>query len=296
MELTDFSYALRNHSPDLFRPDFKLFPTSVGCTVCNESAMFFFKQNVPLYDYLFTYIVQGEFLSSDGVSTEPTVHSEAGSLLIYYPNDVFSIEPVVPNSVRLWFHVYGDYVVETLKHLNLFGTHHVKISTDSSQIIEAYENLKAAFLADDFNLVKLSSYSLLFLEKFKQNTNQSASNNKILKRIPESIKKSYKFINESYQSNLNVSDIAKKNNVSESYLIKKFKQYYQKTPYQIILIRRLELASSYLSNTDLSITDIAFYCGFNDRYHFSQSFKKHYGVSPAKYRKSYTPPQKIANP
>ena len=51
-------------------------------------------------------------------------------------------------------------------------------------------------------------------------------------------------------------------------------------------IRRLRLgkAKDLLINTDESIKDIAWKCGFADISHLSNSFKKKYGLSPIEYR------------
>lgn len=40
--------------------------------------------------------------------------------------------------------------------------------------------------------------------------------------------------------------------------------------------------------TNKSITDIAFECGFNDSNYFGDSFRKIKGISPRKYRKNET--------
>lgn len=46
---------------------------------------------------------------------------------------------------------------------------------------------------------------------------------------------------------------------------------------------RLLYAKDYLLRQNLSITDIAYKCGFNDVNYFSRFFKKHTGISPSKY-------------
>lgn len=47
---------------------------------------------------------------------------------------------------------------------------------------------------------------------------------------------------------------------------------------------RLEHAIVLLSNTDKSIDEIAYECGFNSISYFSYAFKKEFLVSPLKYR------------
>ena len=43
-----------------------------------------------------------------------------------------------------------------------------------------------------------------------------------------------------------------------------------------------------LLETNKSITDIAFECGFNDSNYFGDAFRKAKGISPHKYRKNET--------
>lgn len=47
---------------------------------------------------------------------------------------------------------------------------------------------------------------------------------------------------------------------------------------------RMENAATLLTETRLSITDIAQKTGFTDAFYFGQTFKKHYGVSPREWR------------
>jgi AraC-like DNA-binding protein len=49
--------------------------------------------------------------------------------------------------------------------------------------------------------------------------------------------------------------------------------------------KRIERACRYLIETDRSIKDIAFSCGFYNTDYFSVAFKKSTGTSPLKFRK-----------
>lgn len=54
--------------------------------------------------------------------------------------------------------------------------------------------------------------------------------------------------------------------------------------HRYLLHVRFSEAISLLENTSLSVGDIALACGFCDSAHFSGCFKKHFGISPSKYR------------
>ncbi len=47
---------------------------------------------------------------------------------------------------------------------------------------------------------------------------------------------------------------------------------------------RLEMSMDMLRNSDLSVTEIAYNCGFHGLSYFSEIFKKYKGCTPSEYR------------
>ena len=60
------------------------------------------------------------------------------------------------------------------------------------------------------------------------------------------------------------------------------------TPYQYLLQLRYNQASKLLHSEQYSIDEICELVGVKDRFHFSRTFKKIYGVPPAQYRRNYS--------
>ena len=57
------------------------------------------------------------------------------------------------------------------------------------------------------------------------------------------------------------------------------------TPMRFLMMKRLELAKKVLiDNTEMSVVEVAFSCGFSTSQYFSTVFKKHEGCSPNAYR------------
>lgn len=75
--------------------------------------------------------------------------------------------------------------------------------------------------------------------------------------------------------------------ISEVYLRRLFREYYQTTPRQYIIETRLKKAEQLLQENRLSVTDIALQCGFSSVYHFCRAFKRHANRTPSEYRKQY---------
>jgi AraC family transcriptional regulator len=68
------------------------------------------------------------------------------------------------------------------------------------------------------------------------------------------------------------------------HLSREFHKHYRMTIGEFVRKRRIERASELLSNSELSLSEIASTCGFSDQSHFCALFKKHWGTTPAKFR------------
>lgn len=113
------------------------------------------------------------------------------------------------------------------------------------------------------------------------NSDTSISSNK---NIPK-LKRVLTFLRENYNIQLSLTDMAKAAGMSPKYFCYFFREMTGKTPVEYLNGYRIEKASQKLLNSDLSVTEIAFSCGFNDLSYFIKTFKAHKSISPAKFRK-----------
>jgi AraC-like DNA-binding protein len=91
-------------------------------------------------------------------------------------------------------------------------------------------------------------------------------------------------IEANYCFNLTLDEYAKLCNRSLSSFKRDFYNVYGESPAKWLLVKRLVHALKLLCNSNLPIVDISFESGFENSTHFSHAFKKHFGVSPSKYR------------
>lgn len=75
--------------------------------------------------------------------------------------------------------------------------------------------------------------------------------------------------------------------ISYVHFIRRFKKFTGFTPTEYIAQMRMQRAIDFLTNTNMSIKEIAPKCGFENEYYFSNFFKQHKGTSPANYRKNF---------
>ncbi|MCB6924238.1 AraC family transcriptional regulator [Enterocloster bolteae] len=95
------------------------------------------------------------------------------------------------------------------------------------------------------------------------------------------------YIDEHYSEKLLLSDIARKEDLSLTYLSHFFKDYLG-LPFQEYLAKiRCEKARQLLLLTDFPLLDICMSCGFSDSKYFNSGFRRQYGCSPKEYRQNF---------
>lgn len=102
-----------------------------------------------------------------------------------------------------------------------------------------------------------------------------------------SIVKASQYILLNLHRKLELKKIAQWVDTNPSYLSRRFKEETGQTIWAYIREKRIMEARWMLSQTELSITDIALSLGFDDVNYFSKVFRKERGISPREYRQKY---------
>ena len=75
--------------------------------------------------------------------------------------------------------------------------------------------------------------------------------------------------------------------MSRSVLQRKMKSLMGVTPGEFLRQARIRKACQLLRSTALTVSDVAFQCGFTDPKYFSRSFRQSMGTSPTDYKNSH---------
>ena len=98
------------------------------------------------------------------------------------------------------------------------------------------------------------------------------------------IKKALVFIENNYQGNITIDEIAASSDISVSTCLRLFKCILGTTPISYLVKYRLQKVIEELNQPDIKpIGEIAFSCGFSDATYFNRCFKKEYGMTPTQY-------------
>jgi AraC-like DNA-binding protein len=93
------------------------------------------------------------------------------------------------------------------------------------------------------------------------------------------------YIAQNFQSHIKVSDIGKAVGLHPDYANSIFKKSFGCTLSEYIIEERISHTQRKLITTDLSITEIAYACGFNSISSFNAAFLKINGCTPRQFRK-----------
>ena len=98
------------------------------------------------------------------------------------------------------------------------------------------------------------------------------------------IKEALSYIEQNFQNNITIEDIAAFCGLNRSYFGKIFHDTIGKSPQEFLISYRMTKAAELLKLTSLSIADIGNAVGYPNQLHFSRAFKNVYGTSPRSWR------------
>lgn len=98
------------------------------------------------------------------------------------------------------------------------------------------------------------------------------------------IQEAFTFIEQNFQNDISVEDIAAFCGLNRSYFGKIFHDIVGKAPQEFLINYRMTKATELLRLTNLSIADIGNAVGYPNQLHFSRAFKNVYGISPRQWR------------
>ncbi|MEP6597355.1 MAG: AraC family transcriptional regulator [Ginsengibacter sp.] len=163
-----------------------------------------------------------------------------------------------------------------------WGTIDLSIQHVIQQIIQSKysEGLQQLFLlSKSIELLVLSTEAYITA---KANSNIFIKNNS----DKEKIIAARDIINDQLQTPPNLSDLSKMIGLNEYKLKHGFKEIFKTTVFNYLTEQRLNLALSYLHNTQKSVAEIAFEMGYSTPQHFNNSFRKKFGITPNSVRKN----------
>lgn len=177
-----------------------------------------------------------------------------------------------------WIYFKGESGDKFYEDLGLTKKTPIYTSSDCETVNEAIEQLERQSVSGGGYAVMSGLYSVLHAMATHNNT---ATGKK--KSGEEYITACRKYIASKSCEKVSVNDLCRLVKIDRTYLYRLFQAYYKTGPKEYILKTKLETAKQLLTESPLSVSEVARMVGYEDPFAFSKQFKQHFGISPRDY-------------
>ena len=175
----------------------------------------------------------------------------------------------------------GDIGLIKVDIIQMFGLLLRKIKDDVAVFEDAKD--KFNFQMDRINKVKnIAELSSVVTDLVEQITNLFETG--IYMGDVDIVRKTISYVSKNYKERISLKMISDDLHISTPYLSTLFKKEMGKTFSDFLTHFRIKKSKSMLTETSMSITEIAMLSGFEDQSYFNKVFKKVTGMTPKKYR------------
>ncbi|MBP3870243.1 MAG: AraC family transcriptional regulator [Faecalicoccus sp.] len=236
--------------------------------------------------YLFHYIIAGNgtLLSTDLHNNTTTYHLHSGEGFLIYPNqtNTYLADYNVPWQYA-WLEFDGLRVQQALESAG-FSYNQPIYRPKSIELSELMQNEMLYIIShNDESSFHLIGHLYLFLDYLTRSAvgSRNLQGNKLRDFY---IRETIAYIENNYQNDITIEDIAESIGLNRSYFGKIFKMSIGKTPQQFLMNYRMIKAAELLKLTTLPIQEIGVAVGYPNQMHFSRAFKQIHNVSPRQFR------------
>lgn len=209
-------------------------------------------------------------------------HIQTGEAFLICPNEITSYKADDDDPWQYSFFAFcGDMAEDLLPFLG-FSDKRPVIPMADPELLDIIR--ESALLAKSDPATKqLNSLTQLFriIDHFKRNIPSSNMNEQ---QTNPYVQQAINYIQMRYEEDITVEGLADMLAINRSYFYRIFKNSTGMSPYEYLNTYRISIARTLLSETDLSIADIAISTGFASFSSFYRFFVQKNGIAPRKYR------------
>lgn len=236
--------------------------------------------------FLFHYVISGTgTLIAENSKKESISYSiKSGQGFMIFPNQICTY---IADAQQPWEYVWIEFDGLRAKETVELSGLCVNSPVYKAKYKDVAQTMKDEMLYiinhKDDSPFHLIGHLYLFIDSFVKSsaiTQISKSNN--LRDFY--IKEALSFIEQNFQNDITVEEIAACCGLNRSYFGKIFHEVLGKSPQKFLISYRMTKATELLKLTSLSIAEVGSAVGYSNQLHFSRAFKKIYGISPRQWR------------
>lgn len=212
-------------------------------------------------------------------------------ILLLADNIIQQIEKIKPQLVIIDNDIKGEknglFIGKYLLNEDSIPFMYISSNGDNITIEQIKITRPYGFLIKPFREIDLKASVKLTLYNYShKNIDLLKTDKKVIEDVPFRIRHVINYINENINEKIDIDELAKLTKWKKHHFIRIFSSIIGITPYQYILINKIEIAKALIEETDQPINEIAFDLGFVNYSNFGHIFKKICFTSPENYRKT----------
>lgn len=236
--------------------------------------------------FLFHYVISGTgTLIAENSKKESISYSiKSGQGFMIFPNQICTY---IADAQQPWEYVWIEFDGLRAKETVELSGLCVNSPVYKAKYKDVAQTMKDEMLYiinhKDDSPFHLIGHLYLFIDSFvKSSTITQISKSNNLRDFY--IKEALSFIEQNFQNDITVEEVAACCGLNRSYFGKIFHEVLGKSPQEFLISYRMTKATELLKLTSLSIAEVGSAVGYSNQLHFSRAFKKIYGISPRQWR------------
>lgn len=247
-------------------------------------AWFFLDEDMEITDYSFSNVLLNEPSGSVPLPLLPEPSTQKLCLNIWHTKPTGDKIPLITSSNG--FVMKEDFLMTLINSSFRFA--HIKIDTPMHDIFTGLlndidtESREKRFAYEYIIHSKLMEFVAQLFRLHSDNSHLTSTQKK-----PEMLMSALEYMYENLHQDLHLETVAKHCFLTPQYFSAYFKKYTGLNFSKYLSELRLERALNELIQTDKSILEIAFQCGFNSKTSFYRAWYSKHQISPSQIRKTY---------
>lgn len=234
--------------------------------------------------YLFHYVVSGK---GTLLVKEKEYTITAGQGFLIEPGHVTTYQADEKDPWEyIWIEFDGLRANESLRLAGLSMADPVYMPATREGGRRLQEEMRHIVDHHDDSPTRLIGHGFIFLDQLVQSSARKAAHSE--KRLRDFyMKEAVTFIEQNYQRDISIEEIAAACGLNRSYFGKLFRDAMGEPPQAFLMNYRMGCAAQMLKESRMPIREISLQVGYENQLHFSRAFKGVYGVSPREYRQTH---------
>lgn len=236
-----------------------------------------------LHEYQLLYILQGKGLFSADRKEHSEIEIGRGTMLLISPGAWHSYRPLpMVGWTEYFIGFQGPIFDRMLQQLGMSGCRLFEIGLDNG-LVQLYK--RALEVATEDKIAAQQYLSGIVMHMIGHLTSRLRNKTFSTNNLDQTVERAKIILGDRITQDVDFNALAEELHMSYSWFRKIFRDYTGYAPAKYFQLMKLRRAQYMLTNTQLSIKEIAFSLGYKSTEHFFAIFKKNTGFTPTAYRR-----------